>query len=356
MLTESPQSGWSEQRKTPAHGGPSVTVRLWHACGASIKTPLWLSCSFVSSLQAGDVPFAVEGMLELWASQLRLPPLLQVAGDTSADPPRRCPPEDMRLVRPLAGRGPQWGRRLCGGPLPPPSPPARLVQGFEILPNGGCRPFESTRARFISRFALLPRDMRLLSTRGANVAVRDSYFLFRFPPISGCVTSERAILIADAGGLANDPGMLGTAIHRSDGLARLATDLLQRSLRMGLGRVSAPFEHVVLEAALREDVGRKQEKFARLSQLIERSAALRDQSAGAVGRSFGLLSFGADKIAQAREEAMYTLLTLADELASLQVTRRRASTILITPPSREVMACVHSWGKLVHTPNKKTEA
>ena len=46
-------------------------------------------------------------------------------------------------------------------------------------------------------FLIMPRDLRLMSTKGANLAVRPSYFIFRFPPLTGCVRADTALLLAD---------------------------------------------------------------------------------------------------------------------------------------------------------------
>ena len=123
---------------------------------------------------------------------------------------------------------------------------------------------------------LMPRDLRLLATRGANLAARQKYFIFRFPPFTGVVTSEHAPLIPDNGRA--DAG--GAGYTRN--LVRLATDVLERSVLEGRGggyQASVPFEHRVLEAALREDTVRKQERFARLSQQMMLALAVRDRCA-----------------------------------------------------------------------------
>ena len=63
-------------------------------------------------------------------------------------------------------------------------------------------------------FGMLPRDLRLLATRSANLAVRPLYFIFRLPPFTGVVSSDQAVLIADNGGAdARMQALLAAGLH-----------------------------------------------------------------------------------------------------------------------------------------------
>ena len=70
----------------------------------------------------------------------------------------------------------------------------------------------------VSKFKILPRDLRLLKTRGANIAVRPDYFLFRLPPFTGCVRRDSCLLLTDGPSAATDvlqASLLGCARLRS---------------------------------------------------------------------------------------------------------------------------------------------
>jgi hypothetical protein len=115
----------------------------------------------------------------------------------------------------------------------------------------------------------MPRDLRLLATRNINLAVRQQYFLFRFPPFTGIVTSDHVVLISDNGGVDASgtrhsrsfaslaaqvlEGEITRAVHRPSGSGDVAGFLYD-----GLLQSPLPFELRVLDAVLREDLQRKQ--------------------------------------------------------------------------------------------------
>lgn len=154
--------------------------------------------------------------------------------------------------------------------------------------------------------SISPRDGRLLLTSAAHVAVRENYFLFRFPPFAGVVRHDRVMLLAD-----DSP---------------LAAKALQQRLASLCGLVSAerPFEHLVLESVLREDTLHKQDRFARLSQLVRATIA----SASGTGES-ALLS-SSWLLDTQREAALYRLMTLSKSLGALALDVKRVDTALAT--------------------------
>ena len=207
-----------------------------------------------------------------------------------------------------------------------------MMSGRRITALGDVESVHSTSVGIAKSFGLLPRDLRLLATRSANLAVRQYYFIFRFPPFTGLVSSDQTVLIADNG--ASDAG--GAGYSRE--LVKLATSVLEREIVSAATRrdTGQPFEHRVLDAVLREDTVRKQERFARLAQQIELALKVRDRGDETQRRrrSMGLLSLGADKHAEAREHALYRLITLGEALEALQValTTLHARPALRPPP------------------------
>lgn len=143
------------------------------------------------------------------------------------------------------------------------------MQAVRIDANGMHEPFQCTGGELARSLKLIPRDLRLLATRNINLAVRKQHFLFRFPPITGIVTSERVVLIADNGGsdASGDEHSRGfsslaaqvleseitRAVHRPSGVGDVAGYLYD-----GLFDSPLPFELRVLDAVLREDLQRKQ--------------------------------------------------------------------------------------------------
>ena len=107
----------------------------------------------------------------------------------------------------------------------------------------------------ILRFKILPRDLRLLKTRGANIAVRPDYFLFRLPPFTGCVRRDSCLLLTDGPSAATD-------VLQDSLLSQIKLPTEEDQLQ------TTPFELRVLETALREDLLSKQERFTRLAALI----------------------------------------------------------------------------------------
>lgn len=178
------------------------------------------------------------------------------------------------------------------------------VYGVRVLPNGDHYDFDENRLDFVSKFGLPPRDLRLLVHRGGHIAVRPSYFLFNFPPfLAGLVSSDEAVLIINQEALDEEEG--GVSQQEA---ARLATRVLQECISMSVKQVDLPFEHVVLETVLREDGLRKQERFARLALLTRRMLALRDQPDQRFrGSGLGLVSLGADRVSESREQAHHFL-------------------------------------------------
>jgi hypothetical protein len=140
---------------------------------------------------------------------------------------------------------------------------------LRIDANGKHEPYQCTGGELARCFKLMPRDLRLLATRNINLAVRQQYFLFRFPPFTGIVTSDRVVLIADNGGAdttgAGHSGCFSSlaagvleseitrAVHRPSGSGDVAGFLYD-----GLLQTPLPFELRVLDAVLREDLQRKQ--------------------------------------------------------------------------------------------------
>ena len=114
----------------------------------------------------------------------------------------------------------------------------------------------------VSAFKILPRDLRLLKTRGANIAVRPDYFLFRLPPFTGCVRRDSCLLLTDGPSAATD-------VLQDSLLSQIKLPTEEDQLQ------TTPFELRVLETALREDLLSKQERFTRLAALIHTVSAQR---------------------------------------------------------------------------------
>ena len=211
----------------------------------------------------------------------------------------------------------------------------RPLQVRQVAADGATTSFATSPSELVASHGLLPRDLRLLSTRGANIAVRPGYFLFRLPPFTGCVQNERALLL-----FATSPSEGGG----------IAAEVLQATISSQLSVGSdAPFELLVLEAALREDLISKQERFTRLSTLIRTVSAQRGgaaagwmaglpSEAGAEGSAlasppqpvrslFARVEGGGDS---GNEHALYRLLTLSNSLAALELDVRRTFTALTT--------------------------
>ena len=101
----------------------------------------------------------------------------------------------------------------------------------------------------VSKFKILPRDLRLLKTRGANIAVRPDYFLFRLPPFTGCVRRDSCLLLTDGPSAATD-------VLQDSLLSQIKLPTEEDQLQ------TTPFELRVLETALREDLLSKQARLA----------------------------------------------------------------------------------------------
>jgi len=174
----------------------------------------------------------------------------------------------MLLARPLLRpRHTLWTRSVGTGPAAKP-PARRSIKVMQIDDDGKRTSYDCTGGELARSFGLAPRDLRLLATRNINMAVRETYFLFRFPPFTGIVSSDRAVLVH--GSETSMPrsssqqgydclatqvleAEISRAVHRPTKLAGdfagyLYDGLLQRPL---------PFELRVLDSVLREDLNRK---------------------------------------------------------------------------------------------------
>ena len=72
---------------------------------------------------------------------------------------------------------------------------AWLVRSLEL--KGSVHEKAMRPKELCERFALAPRDLRLLTTHGTNLAVRRGHFLFRFPPWTGAVFRDRVVLLLE---------------------------------------------------------------------------------------------------------------------------------------------------------------
>ena len=78
------------------------------------------------------------------------------------------------------------------------------MQVRQVYADGGVEQHIMRPLEMVSAFKILPRDLRLLKTRGANIAVRPDYFLFRLPPFTGCVRRDSCLLLTDGPSAATD--------------------------------------------------------------------------------------------------------------------------------------------------------
>lgn len=143
----------------------------------------------------------------------------------------------------------------------------RVVRGRKIFADGTAEDVQMSARELLTANHILPRDLRLMVTRTANLSARPEYFLCRFPPLTSIVTCDWALLVDDSGG--EDISSVGC----SRGLMELANGVVATEIKRSLERdqgddASVPFEHRVLDTILREDLVRKQEHFAMLSQQI----------------------------------------------------------------------------------------
>jgi hypothetical protein len=179
----------------------------------------------------------------------------------------------------------------------------RLFLGRDVSASGLVHPFTATPKDLVQDFELLPRDCRLLQTRSAHIAVRESYFLFRFPPFTGAVRHDRVILIS------NGSSPAAEALQQRV-LATIEGDAQD-------GDASTPFEHRVLEAVLHEDTMHKRDKYIRLEQLIRASTLPADPP----GKMSWLLN-------TSRESALYRMITLSRALGALALEVKRSNSAL----------------------------
>ena len=186
---------------------------------------------------------------------------------------------------------------------------AWLVRSLEL--KGSVHEKAMRPKELCERFALAPRDLRLLTTHGTNLAVRRGHFLFRFPPWTGAVFRDRVVLLLEK------PARDGLESPHA-----AAADVLQAAIALDRGdAVEQPFELDVVEALLRESALLKADRFARLARLMELElAAKADPRNG-------------------DEHSIYRLLTLSNALGALEVdVRREQSGLLALLGSDEDMA------------------
>ena len=176
----------------------------------------------------------------------------------------------------------------------------RTYQCRELEASGAVTPISAEPRTLVESFDMLPRDIRLLSTQSSQLHVRDSYFIFRFPPLTGCVRHDRVLLVAD------DSAPATATLERTIAEAHAAS-------------TGAPFEHTVLEIVLHEMTLYKQDRYGRLARLTRQALAEAD---GAAGNTWLLGS-------QRREAALYKLLSLRNALSALEVDVRRAHATLL---------------------------
>eukprot|EP00440_Ansanella_granifera_P030310 gb/GFBE01032931.1/.p1 GENE.gb/GFBE01032931.1/~~gb/GFBE01032931.1/.p1 ORF type:complete len:494 (+),score=106.57 gb/GFBE01032931.1/:1-1482(+) len=178
----------------------------------------------------------------------------------------------------------------------------------QVWSDGKVGQWEGTSRELMSCFGLVPRDLRLLATRGANLSIRPEYFMFRLPPFAGCVWSEQVLILSEDSGRA----------------AELLKNCLLEDMRSS--KHEQPFEFMVLEMALRESLIHKQDRFARLSVLIASSLRLRTATSGS---NLAVRDFLVPPDSRAtREHALYRLLMLSNSLSALEVDVRRQYTCL----------------------------
>ena len=191
---------------------------------------------------------------------------------------------------------------------------ARPLQVRQVWQDGNVDGFVARPLEIVETFKILPRDLRLLKTRGANIAVRPDYFLFRLPPFTGCVRRDSCLLLTEGLSAATDV-LQDTLISQ----IQLPTeeDALQTTL----------FELRVLEVALREDLLSKQERFTRLASLIHTVSAQRGGLA-AFATPRAPLSSVISSSSSATEHTLYRLLTLSNSLGALEVDVRRTFAAL----------------------------
>ena len=143
----------------------------------------------------------------------------------------------------------------------------RTIRGRRVFADGTTEDVQVSARKLLAGNQILPRDLRPMVTRNANLSARPHYFLCRFPPLTSIVTSDWALLVEDNGGEdTSGPGC-------SRGLLQLANGVLVNEIKKSIKKNGGddgyvPFEHCVLDAILREDLVRKQERFARLSPQI----------------------------------------------------------------------------------------
>merc|ERR1712046_50502 len=131
---------------------------------------------------------------------------------------------------------------------------SRFHRLTQVWADGRLQQWEGSSRELMAYCGVAPRDLRLFVMKGAHFGVRSDYFVFRFPPFTGCVWSKSALILAGD----------------SEPAATLLINCIQAELKAietMQSNVEHPFELRVLELALRESVVHKQDRFARLSLL-----------------------------------------------------------------------------------------
>jgi len=91
----------------------------------------------------------------------------------------------------------RWAAPSARGARRIMSSAGRQWQAQQVWSDGRSSDVSISARELMEDFELMPRDLRLLSTKGANLAVRPSYFIVRLPPLTGCVQADTAVLLAD---------------------------------------------------------------------------------------------------------------------------------------------------------------
>ena len=168
-----------------------------------------------------------------------------------------------------------------------------------VAQSGATDTFKASPRDLVDQFGMLPRDCQLLATSSSHIAIREGYFLFRFPPFTGAVRHDMALLISDADNHAASESLRERLVH------------LTQSAPPPNDPHALSFEHRVLEAVLHEDTLYKRDRYLRLSQLI--SSATTPEATS----KYSLSIDGYQQYHQIREASLYRLLTLSRSLKAL---------------------------------------
>jgi|MDTA01.1.fsa_nt_gb Mg2+ and Co2+ transporter CorA len=201
---------------------------------------------------------------------------------------------------------------------------ARAYTVRKITASGVAERFSATPRSLVDHFELLPRDGRLLATSNAHIAVRENYFLFRFPPFTGAVRHDAALVIAADDDSAAAEHLQQRLIRANNASTAGSSDWHWRAddnVTDIYTKEELPFEHRVLEAVLHEDTLHKLDRYTRLATLIE------DATAPATTSDDGKLTSMTGYYV-AREQSLYRLMTLSRWLGALALDVKRSSAAL----------------------------